>query len=452
MLTKLWAKNFKSWENTGEIKLAPLTGLFGTNSSGKTSLLQLILMLKQTVESSDRSRVLHTGDRNTYVDLGTFYDLIYRHQLPGHINFGLEWEDKDLSDFLPKDMAKTFRKEKGGDLISFESEVTGDTNSVEVEKFIYRFREYQFGMQKQGQAEKYDLTAPGYELKRNRGKPWALPKPIKSYGFPDQVNAYYQNLGFLSDLVFAFEKIFENIYYLGPLREYPNRNYGWAGEQPQDVGSRGGNAIPALLASRKKGATISQGRGRGHVKQYVDERVAEWLKELNLIDSFRLHQIAENSREYEVRVRRSPSSTEVLITDVGFGVSQILPVLVLCYYAPEGSTLILEQPEIHLHPSVQAGLADVFIDIIQTRNIQIILESHSEHLLRRLQRRVAEEKLPANRAALYFTRSENGKSELNSLKLDDFGNIQNWPPNFFGDEIGELAAMTEAAMTRMIKK
>src|SRR6266481_4277000 len=130
MLTKVWANNFKSWKNTGEIKLAPLTGLFGTNSSGKTSLLQLILMLKQTVESSDRSRVLHTGDKSTYVDLGSFYDLVYQHQLPGHINLGIEWEDKDLSKFLPKDVAKTPRKEKSGDLISFESAISGDTNGI----------------------------------------------------------------------------------------------------------------------------------------------------------------------------------------------------------------------------------------------------------------------------------------------------------------------------------
>ena len=71
-------------------------------------------------------------------------------------------------------------------------------------------------------------------------------------------------------------------------------------------------------------------------------------------------------------MRRTPTSSEVLITDVGFGVFQILPVLVLCYYAPKGSTLIFEQPEIHLHPSVQAGLADVFIDVIKTSRINCI--------------------------------------------------------------------------------
>ena len=133
---------------------------------------------------------------------------------------------------------------------------------------------------------------------------------------------------------------------------------------------------------------------------------------------------------------------------MGFGVSQILPVLVLCFYADKGSTIILEQPEIHLHPAVQAGLADVFIDAVKRRNIQIIFESHSEHLLKRLQRRIAEEKLAVKDTALYFCESENGDSILKQLDIDEFGNIINWPKDFFGDEFGEMAAMTKAAISR----
>lgn len=136
------------------------------------------------------------------------------------------------------------------------------------------------------------------------------------------------------------------------------------------------------------------------------------------------------------------------MTDVGFGVSQILPVLVLCYYVPEGSIIILEQPEIHLHPSVQSGLADVFIDAMQNRGVQIILESHSEHLLRRLQRRIAEEVIDNTDVALYFCDTDSGHSRLSELGLDLFGNINNWPKDFFGDEFGEMAAMTEAAIKR----
>jgi predicted ATPase len=97
---------------------------------------------------------------------------------------------------------------------------------------------------------------------------------------------------------------------------------------------------------------------------------------------------------------------------------------------------------------VQAGLADVFIDACRTRNIQILIESHSEHLLRRLQRRIAEEVLPANDAAFYFVQMQQAASHLHQLDVDMFGNIRNWPQDFFGDEMGDLIAMTEAAERR----
>ncbi len=448
MITNLRLQNFKSWKDTKNVRLAALTGLFGANSSGKTSLLQFLLMLKQTAESADRSRVLHTGDDRTYVDLGTFNDLTYRHEESDNLSYTLTWQ-------LTKPLHITDPERKNARLfqiseLQYEAAIRNVKGVIHVDHFSYGFDGNQFGMERQSDNDKkndYSLIFSGYDLKRTRGRPWLLPPPVKSYGFPDQVNAYYQNAGFLSELVLALEEQFQQMFYLGPLREYPSRHYLWSGEKPQDVGRRGEQAVPALLASQGSGKVIHRGRGRSN--QTVEECVAMWLKELGLIHSFDLKPIAENRKEYEVRVRQTAKSPEVLITDVGFGVSQILPVLVLCFYAPEGSTIILEQPEIHLHPAVQAGLADVFIDAITTRNVQIILESHSEHLLRRLQLRIAEEKLSPAQTALYFAAiSDQGLSRLQQLELDSFGNIRNWPDKFFGDELGDLAAMTQAAMQR----
>ena len=115
---------------------------------------------------------------------------------------------------------------------------------------------------------------------------------------------------------------------------------------------------------------------------------------------------------------------------------------------PEGSTLILEQPGIHLHPKVQSQLADLLIEVITERNLQILVESHSEHLLNRLQRRIAEEKISVDKTALYFCRNDDGVSEIDRLDIDEFGNISNWPENFFGDEMEDLFARTEAQMER----
>ena len=269
---------------------------------------------------------------------------------------------------------------------------------------------------------------------------------MKCYGFPDKVRVYYQNAGFLTDLEFALEQRLQDVYYLGPLRAYPQRVYVGSGAQPTDMGQAGESVVDALLAARQRDERISFGKGipRPTLEQYV----AQWLEELGLIHDFRVVPVAEGSRLFEVRVRKSPKAAEVLITDVGFGVSQILPVLVLCFYVPEGSTVILEQPEIHLHPSVQAGLADVFIDAWEKRKVQVIVESHSEHLLRRLQRRIAEEAISQDDVGLYFCKEDDGASSLDTLEVDQFGNISNWPQDFFGDQFGEIAAMSEAALKR----
>jgi predicted ATPase len=133
---------------------------------------------------------------------------------------------------------------------------------------------------------------------------------------------------------------------------------------------------------------------------------------------------------------------------VGFGVSQVLPVVTLLLYVPEGSTVILEQPEIHLHPLAQANLADVIIYAARRRRVQVIVESHSEHLLLRLQRRIAEGGLPAADVKLYFSDAPAGVSRLVELELDLLGTIGNWPQNFMGDAFGETAEAERARLKR----
>lgn len=442
MLTALHLKNFKAWEKA-TLQLAPLTGFFGTNSSGKTALLQALLLLKQTVASLDRSRPIHFGDDRSFVDLGTFHDVIFKHDETRSLGLYIAWQlDTPLKIKNPTTRKPLLTTKH----LTFETEIANSNEGPKVTHFAYKASEtFRFGMQADN--GKYKLDIEGYKPKRQPERPWPLPPPIKCYGFPDEVYTFYQNVGFLSKFVFAFEHQMSNVYYLGPLREYPRRIYVWAGDQPESVGQRGELAIHALLAAERKGIKVNTGPRRR--KKTVTERVAQWLKDLELIHSFSVKPLGEHRKEYEVHVQRYRHSPEVSLTDVGFGVSQILPVLTLCYYAPKGSTIILEQPEIHLHPSVQAGLADVFIDAIQNHQVQIILESHSEHLLRRLQRRIAEEKISATDVALYFVKSEqNGVSHAEPLDVDEYGFIKNWPDQFFGDEMGELVAMNEAALKR----
>ena len=455
MLTRLRLKNFKSWADTGDVALRPITGFFGANSSGKSSLLHAILLLKQTSDSQDRALVLHFGNKSTPIDLGDFPSVLHGHKSGNELEMSLDWElDSAL---VIKDAKNADRTVVRSDSLGFSvamGEVKERTPVRPVVKdMTYKIGDALFGMREKRSGRKkedYELYSktpdnPEFTFLRNVGRPRKL-SPEKCYGFPDVVRAEFQNAGFLADVVLEFEKRLEQVAYLGPLRAHPERRYAWTGAQPADMGRAGEAVVDAILAAREREHKISPGFNRRRLT--VEQYVAKWLKELRLIHDFRVVSVGESSQLYEVRVRRTPRSSDVLLTDVGFGVSQILPVLVLCLFVPEGSTVLLEQPEIHLHPSVQSGLADIMIDTWKRRRVQIVVESHSEHLLRRLQRRIAEEKVTTDDVGLYFCELGNRRSELRTLDLDVFGNITNWPPDFFGDEFGEIAAMTRAAERR----
>jgi predicted ATPase len=451
MLTKLRIQNFKAWRDTGELRLAPITVFFGTNSSGKTSLLQLLLMLKQTAESPDRRRVLHFGDSKTLVELGTFHDVVSNHDESLPIAFELDWELEE-----PIEIPRVSEQEGDplrGARVHFQAEIKGP-EPLSVKEIAYTlFAEdgFTFAMRPtETSGGKYELHAEGYELTRNVGRVWQLPPPSRFYGFPDEAVAYYKNTSFVADLALGTEKLLAAIHYVGPLREYPQRAYVWSGEIPEDVGHRGERAVEAVLAARDR----KLNRGPHQRKEVFEHVVARWLRTMGLIDTFEVRPLAQHRKEHEVLVKTSGSKSLVNLTDVGFGLSQVLPVIVQCFYAPRGSILIFEQPEIHLHPRVQAALADLFIEAIcaregaKERRIQILVESHSEHFLRRLQRRVAEEKLKKEEAALYFCEAGREGSRIRELEVDDYGRISNWPEHFFGDVTGELEEQTKRMLER----
>lgn len=454
MIHHLRIENFKGWRDSGHIRLAPLTLLFGTNSAGKTSIPQLLLMLRQTMESTDRKRVLNLGDKSTLVDLGTYEDIVFQHDLERSLEFEIGWES--ASPVSVVDPLSTFRFSASN--FQFLVEIKSDKNrQPQVECFLYTLGKkgssVVAGMQRRPEDGKYELVVSGFQEVRRPGRPWPLPPPYHFHGFPDEAIAYYQNTAFVADLALGLQELMKAVFHVGPLREYPNRTYLWSGEQHQHVGQRGERTIEALLAAKDRGFNW---RPKQPLKS-LERLVAERLQSMGLIEAFEVRPIAKGRKEYEVLLQTRSNLPQVKLTDVGFGVSQVLPVIVECFSTPPQSIVIFEQPEIHLHPKVQADLADLFVDAIharesgEARNVQFIIESHSEHFLRRLQRRIAEGALTPEESALYFVHSDAAEARIEELNVDRFGNIRNWPENFFGDEMADLVARSEAQAKRMKK-
>jgi len=456
MLKTLRIKNFKAWRDTKELRMAPLTVLFGPNSAGKSSIGHLLLALKQTVLSADRKRALQLGDSKSQVDLGTFVDCIYSHETKRPLEFSLTWTLPDQLEI--EDPLKNAAHYRGSSLdLDVRIEANGSGQPAVI-ALTYRLRDeaghsldIDYGKNDEGA---FSLESDIYKFVRTQGRIWPHDEPEKFYRISDQTRARFQNAGFLSDFAFEVETFFGSIHHLGPLREEPKRIYPWSGESFEDVGPKGENAIGAMLTAQAQGRRLNR-KVKAGTSDFIPF-IAQWLKEIGVIHSFELKAVAAGRKEYEVLIKTHSRASEVRITDVGFGLSQVLPAIVEVFFVPQRSIILLEQPEIHLHPSVQTGLADVFISAIQSRengharNVQLIVESHSEHFLNRLQRRIAEGALNPDEVAIYFCSNEKGEPSIEELAIDEFGDISNWPENFFGNEMEDLTARTVAATRRKL--
>ena len=456
MLNRLKIGNFKAWREA-DLAFGKVTGFFGTNSAGKSSLLQFLLLLKQTRNATDRGLVVDFGGGGPtdLVNLGTFTDVVHGQDKDARIGWRLDWA---LPETLVVQDPMTPRRPSlfSGEALWTECEVGLRQARLWPYRLAYRFGGVEFRLQpRHGSEDKFDLETNAEEFRfiRTQGRAWPLSHPVKTHLFPNEARSYYQNSDFLGDFELAYEKLMDSLYYLGPLREYPQREYHWAGASPSDVGQRGERTVDAILAATRDGELRRlRPRAKGIKRHPFQKIIAHWLNELELVREFRLDEIAEGTNLYRAMVKTSSSSVPTALTDVGFGVSQVLPALVLLQYVPEGSTVLMEQPEIHLHPAVQSGLADVMLNVAAVRNVQIIVESHSEHLMRRLQRRVAEQSASSEDVKLYFVSSRRGRAHVSDLVLNEWGEIENWPEKFFGDEMGEVAAIMEAALRRKMEQ
>jgi hypothetical protein len=218
--------------------------------------------------------------------------------------------------------------------------------------------------------------------------------------------------------------------YLGPLRENPQRLYEISGDMPSGVGVRG-QFSPELLLLNQKRKLFDQ----------IDSR----LREFGLPGRICPHTVTETA--FELLLETDSAKTN--FADVGFGFSQLLPLVVQGPLADEHSLLIAEQPEIHLNPRLQAKLASLFWAIAK-RTVGILIETHSEHLLLAIRRLVAEGNLKSDEVAIYFVERGDQGSSIREVPLQENGHIEpsDWPKDFFEDALRESLGLASAQARR----
>ncbi|MBI3949652.1 MAG: DUF3696 domain-containing protein [Acidobacteria bacterium] len=213
--------------------------------------------------------------------------------------------------------------------------------------------------------------------------------------------------------------------------------YVTSGQAPQDVGFRGERAVDVLWLSH-----------RTERLQSLVDRIQYWIKEFRFASQFKLEQLGETNH-YRVLFSDPSTNVEVNLSDVGFGASQLLPIIIECLYYPPGSLLLMEQPEIHLHPKAQAHLGDLFVEAAKQENRRMMIETHSEHVLARVRRRIAEGKIERGDVAIYYFEPTPEGSHVREIKLNELGQFEEFPEGFFEEDLEEAFAHLEAMRERI---
>lgn len=238
----------------------------------------------------------------------------------------------------------------------------------------------------------------------------------------------------------------QSVKYLGPLRDEPKPVYPLSGAtDPMDIGFRG--EYTAAVLDIHKNTSIeyipskhfkSDSQTTKAKTEKLSNAVKDWLNYMGVGSEIKTED--RGKLGHELKISSLDSETFHDLTQVGVGVSQVLPILVLSLLSEKGATIIFEQPELHLHPRVQTRLADFFVSMTKLGK-QCIVETHSEYMINRLRYRsaISEGKDIADSVILYFVEKKEGQSDYRKIKINEFGVIEDWPKGFF-DENEEIAS------------
>lgn len=256
--------------------------------------------------------------------------------------------------------------------------------------------------------------------------------------FPPLSSRHHRAAGVVSFGAEALRAFQGNIRYLGPLRE-----------EPQVVSPTGARyrALPAgikgeytadLLARSKDQVVKYHDWNNRSRKEPLPLALTRWVAHLGLGEEVTVEDQGKLGRGLRMHV----NGVERDLTTIGVGASQLLPVLAVILTASSGNIILLEQPELHLHPLVQSRLADFFL--YARTDVKLVVESHSEYMVTRIRRRVVEHPELLERVAVLFAEQHKGVTELRRLYLDRLGNFSDWPRGFFDTQDSESAELAQA--------
>ncbi len=414
-ITAITVRGFKSLAKECRLEIRPLTILAGANSSGKSSAMQPLLLLKQTLEASyDPGPLLLDGPNVRFSSADQIFTRSAGKSIAHEFLIRLEIDGLSLAYTFTTNGAKPL------ELVQMEYQNTqGEKHllrsSMPPQKLPSEVAKDFFSTLSQEQQELLEIHVIRnrcflrYELQLRGSSSWRQP---------------------VLDVSEQFDPKLRGIIHMPGLRGNPARHYRTTATGPTYMGTFE-NYVASVIHSWQNNGDARLGK------------LSAALMLLGLSGSVAARSVNDTQVELQVsrllKNGRSKAQDFVSIADVGFGVSQVLPVLVALLVAESGQLVYLEQPEIHLHPRAQVALAKILVEAAN-RGVRVVAETHSALLLLAIQSCVAEGQINPDKIKLHwFQRGKDGMSKVTSADLDESGAFGEWPEDF-----AEVALETES--------
>jgi len=411
-------KNFRAFDKT-DLKFSKLNLFFGPNNSGKSSILSVLKLLSQTLRSPDKKIPLLLTD--SLVNLGTYKNMVFNNDIEKDIEIRLDFfyhNTRKRKERTKIELVYSFDK-KAQEIILNSCKISGRDNFYI--KYNWKKKEH----------ELLNFCCEGKKLKGTE----KMKRDFKLYNFLPIIffRDEKRKRGRIID-TFQINNVLEKIEFIGPFRSPPQRIYLSSGEVPSGVGIRGDKAVDLLIRYNKNNP------------KFVD-KISAWYKNAGIASEIKIKEMKD--QYFKIMFKHKISDENENFEDVGFGCSQVLPILVAGYGLKGNRILVIEEPEIHLHPKAQAELGDFLKDIV-LNGVQTFVETHSEHILLRVQSHVAHGKLKSEDVKVFYVyANRQGRKEIVPMSLDNNGFFkEKWPEGFFPERLEEAERVAKASIKK----
>ncbi|WUR58654.1 DUF3696 domain-containing protein [Micromonospora chokoriensis] len=411
-LRKIVLENYRCFRDRQEVELAPVTVVLGKNNSGKSVLTRAPLVIATGFNTTSTAPL--DLDRLQPQPVDGFADLVFE-QSP-HGKFFLGFEVDGPAPFSMQATVQLVDEER----TAFVSDLRV---GLEDQEFVLS---WQPTMTDGYEGFSYKIQASG-RTPVVRPVPFAGLRPSPANGIPE-----LRPLGERRDGL-----TLGPIRFLSAYRDRPERQHRLPLGVPRGIGEQGQGTLGILAHD--------QARNGGELLARVNKRLAV------IVPGWRIEEI-EAGPLWSTVLTRNGSRVRVNLADAGTGLSQVLPILVQCAIdeqrgvdAPQ-ALQIIEEPEMHLHPGAHAALADLYLNTARDTGTRFLIETHSETLLLRLRRHIAEG-CPPEMVAVYVVEQHDGVSEVRQVGIDRLGNLDDeWPEGYFSQDYHEVRALAAAQL------